>query len=118
VFLCTWWAPNFILRASGISDKYAQQAWREKVTLFLIVILLSGFLLFYLIGLKMILCPDARSKSPGELEGSNHFVSLNGYYYSIDDITNDHVAVKQYLNAEAMRKTTLGRDVSSMAYLF
>ena len=48
-WILTWWIPTFFMRLIGIKDKQMQQAWREKVSLVLIILILCisvGFLTF------------------------------------------------------------------------
>ena len=59
-FLSTWWIPAFLLRICGISSPERQGAWREKFTLCILIFLLSGFLIFYIMGLTYILCPPQK----------------------------------------------------------
>ena len=53
----TFWAPSFLLTASGIKGEDSQQAWREKVTLCLIAIGMGGLVGFATVGLTSTFCP-------------------------------------------------------------
>ncbi|KAI8393599.1 chitin synthase-domain-containing protein [Radiomyces spectabilis] len=52
----TWWAPPLILRVFGIRDKQMQQAWREKVALVQIIILLCAAVGFLTFGFNATVC--------------------------------------------------------------
>ncbi|KAH6600736.1 hypothetical protein BASA61_002244 [Batrachochytrium salamandrivorans] len=117
----TWWIPSFLLRMCGkMSQPAVQLAWREKVALNIIILFMCCFLLFYIIGLGLIICPKTSALSQGEIEGRKDIhkpiVSLYGNYYRIPDIIKSHVSDGAYLNEEAMKSTTLGRDVSAMFF--
>ncbi|KAI9488172.1 chitin synthase-domain-containing protein [Zychaea mexicana] len=48
-WILTWWIPTPFMRLIGIKDKQIQQAWREKVSLVIIIMILCvsvGFLTF------------------------------------------------------------------------
>ncbi|KAJ9475603.1 putative Chitin synthase 3 (putative) [Pseudozyma hubeiensis] len=61
----TFWAPSPVLKACcGLRDTGSRQAWREKVSLVFLAILLGGFIGFITMGLNAALCPSASSNSP------------------------------------------------------
>jgi len=53
----TFWAPGAILSAFGMKSKIQQQAWKEKVALCSIALILGGIVGFATIGLNRTLCP-------------------------------------------------------------
>jgi chitin synthase len=57
--IITFWAPDFLLRRCGRRMKSAvvRQAWREKIALFAIAIVLWGFVAFYTLFMRQIMCP-------------------------------------------------------------
>ena len=55
----SFWAPDFLLETiGGLRDKQKRQAWREKIALCFIVILLCGIVGFITVGFQKVLCPD------------------------------------------------------------
>jgi chitin synthase len=58
VTFITCWIPNFMLRACGLRQAIVQRAWREKVALCSICLILGGFVGFATIGLNKTLCPS------------------------------------------------------------
>ncbi|KAG5460184.1 MAG: hypothetical protein BJ554DRAFT_7800, partial [Olpidium bornovanus] len=59
--VCSWvstlWALPYLLKAIGKMDNYhTQQAWREKVTLVILITILCGALAFITFGLNVALC--------------------------------------------------------------
>ena len=59
----TWWAPPAVLRLFGIKERQSRQAWREKITLCWIAILLGGVVGFATMGLQRVLCPEDLSST-------------------------------------------------------
>ncbi|KAI8593687.1 chitin synthase [Geranomyces variabilis] len=60
---CVW--PR-CMEACGMTDKNIQQAWREKVTLCMIIGFLCFFVGFFSFGLKPVLCPNGSSSSDSD----------------------------------------------------
>ncbi|KAF9161173.1 hypothetical protein DFQ26_004795 [Actinomortierella ambigua] len=59
VWCNTFWIPGFLLSWCGrMKRPDVQMAWREKVTLCLIVFWISAFIIFFIAGLPKVLCPD------------------------------------------------------------
>ncbi|KAJ3417264.1 hypothetical protein HDV05_005720 [Chytridiales sp. JEL 0842] len=117
----TWWIPSYFLRVCGqMKRSDVQLAWREKLALCMLIILLCGLVLFFIIGIGLIMCPKQYVMSQGQIDGLNTtakpYVSIYGSYYHIPDIVKSHVRDKEYLNTLAMEQTTLGHDVSAMFY--
>ncbi len=74
-------------------------AWREKVALNGIIFLMCATMLFYIIGLGILICPTRNILGAGEIaerdEVSNPFVVIYGDYYKIDPIMEVlHAALK------------------------
>ena len=56
-YATTWWAPPVVLKLFGIKEKQSRQAWREKITLCWIALLLGAVVGFATMGLQRALCP-------------------------------------------------------------
>ncbi|KAJ3130242.1 hypothetical protein HK098_004289 [Nowakowskiella sp. JEL0407] len=92
-------------------------AWREKVALCVLVFLMCGFILFFIVGIGLILCPKQNVLSRGELTGfhtvDKPYIHMYGFYYVIPEILKKHLnnysASKGLWEAEV-----LGQDVSQM----
>ncbi|KAI0743448.1 glycosyltransferase family 2 protein [Daedaleopsis nitida] len=55
----SFWAPDFLLESlGGLKDKQKRQAWREKIALCFIIIVLCGVVGFLTVGFQKVLCPD------------------------------------------------------------
>ncbi|KAG0350548.1 hypothetical protein BG005_009911 [Podila minutissima] len=55
--IITCWALPPFMAMCGIHDKQVQQAWREKVTLCFIIMLIGGMVAFVTVGFATVLCP-------------------------------------------------------------
>jgi len=56
----TFWAPNFLLSSlGGLKDKAVRQAWREKIALCFLILLLCGGVGFATVGFQKVLCPQS-----------------------------------------------------------
>jgi len=59
VWFLTWPIPSFILRYVGrMKRKDVQMAWREKVTICFFIFLLCSSIIFYIIFLQKLICPE------------------------------------------------------------
>ncbi|CAG8454384.1 7639_t:CDS:2 [Dentiscutata erythropus] len=75
--IVTFWAPNILLsKCGGFPDKQAQQAWREKVTLCFIALIMGAVVAFLTVGFRPVLCPaDSANNSQNFL----HYGTNGGY---------------------------------------
>ena len=65
VYGSTCWAPAWILRScSGLETRQKQRAWKEKVALCTIAVLMGGLIAFLTIGLTRVLCPVTSTRGP------------------------------------------------------
>lgn len=71
-WIATFYAPPALLRACGIKDKQTQQAWREKVTLCTIAVIMAAIVGFFTMGLQSALCPGGDSNRAYQLLGSQN----------------------------------------------
>lgn len=89
VWILTFWVPSFALRVVGrMKRPDVRMAWREKLVLFLFIGLLNALVVFYIIALGKLLCPNF-DKAWREKEISTHqgeadfWVSVHGKVYDI-----------------------------------
>ncbi|KAJ1896278.1 hypothetical protein LPJ66_004090 [Kickxella alabastrina] len=113
-WLCTWMIPSVFLRWCGrIKRRDQRMAWREKVALCMIVIWSCGVVIFWIVGLGMLLCPSQHVYSITDLTSHNTaddaLVAIRGEVFDIKDYSHMGVQFK-YL----MDRNYLGRDQSSM----
>jgi chitin synthase len=79
----TWWIWPVCLSVCGkMKRKDIQLAWREKLALNLIIFFMCAVMLFYIIGLGLIICPNRKLLKIGEL---NRFTNSDYPYVAIRD---------------------------------
>ncbi|RSM05046.1 hypothetical protein CEP52_006488 [Fusarium oligoseptatum] len=91
VWALTFWIPSPLLTHLGrMRRPDVRQAWREKLALFSIIIFLNALILFWMIGLGKLLCPNSdkawNRKEVATHQGEDDFwVSIHGKVYDISD---------------------------------
>ncbi|THH18601.1 hypothetical protein EW146_g2427 [Bondarzewia mesenterica] len=87
----TWWIPSFLLSSLGrMKRPDIRLAWREKVAIFALIVLLNAIVVFYIVEFGRLLCPNFDKawsiNEVGEHTGSNdYWVAVQGQVY---DLTN------------------------------
>ncbi|KAM0425501.1 hypothetical protein ACHAPT_009290 [Fusarium lateritium] len=91
VWVLTFWIPSPLLIHLGrMRRPDVRQAWREKVALFSIILFMNALILFWMIGLGTLLCPNSdkawNRKEVATHQGDDDFwVSIHGKVYDISD---------------------------------
>ena len=93
----TWWLPSFLLRFIGrMKRPDVRLAWREKLTIFLLIFLLNGIVIFYIVEFGRLLCPNFdKAWSTDEVAqhtgDSDFWVSIQGKVYDVSNFVHgDH----------------------------
>lgn len=111
----TFWAPSPLLSSCcGLKDKQSRQAWREKVSLVFIAILLGGFIGFITMGLNAALCPSASSNSPNTYSRIGTGGAILGVHGWAFDIAQAH----HLPEAPALFSLSTSRPGSDISSLF
>lgn len=66
--IITFWAPAPLLKACGIVEKPKQQAWREKIALCSISLIISAVVGFICMGVDRVLCPSSQGTMDSSFE--------------------------------------------------
>ncbi|KAI8379313.1 chitin synthase-domain-containing protein [Radiomyces spectabilis] len=119
VWLATWWIPSCALRWLGKMDRQdVQMAWREKVTLCLLIFLFSGSIIFFIVGLGPVICQGTKDLYSAE-DVTNHqtmadyWVSIRGKVYDLTKfVANDH-GTQVYMASRSTMEPLAGRDLSN-----
>ncbi|KAF8504120.1 glycosyltransferase family 2 protein [Gautieria morchelliformis] len=86
-YIVTIWAPSFILSSlAGLKDRPTRQAWREKIALCFIALVLGGIVGFFTVGLNRALCPTNSGTSPSRFTsiGSDpNMLGIQGVVFNI-----------------------------------
>ncbi|CAG8570832.1 8959_t:CDS:2 [Acaulospora morrowiae] len=88
----TFWAPGTLLSSVfGLPDKQSRQAWREKITLCFIALVMSGIVAFLTVGFTAVLCPPSQSNNPDKFlrfgDSSGH-VGILGWQFNVTNAAN------------------------------
>ncbi|PVU87481.1 hypothetical protein BB561_006309 [Smittium simulii] len=87
--ILTFWIPSSLLRLCKIKHPDIQMAWREKVAICILIVNLWLLLLFFIVGLGLIMCPKQYVYGLDEISIHNTpddaYVALRGVAY---DVTN------------------------------
>ncbi|KAI9094005.1 chitin synthase 6 [Phlyctochytrium arcticum] len=111
----TWWIPTAFLKCcGGMYNADIRQAWREKVALCVVILIMCGTMIFFVQFFSKILCPNAKIMSREEISrhnkigarNNNIFVSWNGYVYDVNAYYDKHPAPSETILKMA------GMDVS------
>ncbi|KAJ2144776.1 hypothetical protein IW143_000910 [Coemansia sp. RSA 520] len=88
----TWLVPDWLMRCCGKKREDVRMAWREKVAICLIIALMWAFVLFFIIGLGLAMCPKQYVFNMDEVsdhtERSDAFVAMRGKVYDITNFLN------------------------------
>lgn len=113
----TFCIPPFCLsKCGGMKRRDIQIAWREKVALCFIIFLMCASLLFFIIVLGRIICPQQAVLSTFELGGRNSVDDLWSYAYGrifrLNELRDDHIS--SYAVQRFQFEPFLGGDVSGL----
>ena len=120
VRLITGLIPDFVLKYIGRMNRPdVRLAWREKVTIFVLILLANGIVLFYIIAFGIILCPNFNYAWNFE-EVSQHdlttdyWVSIHGKVYDVTNfVKGDHSDISgNPSNNQATLGALAGADLS------
>ena len=110
VWALTFWIPSFVLRYVGrMKRPDVRMAWREKVVLCAIILLLNAIVIFYIVAFGKLLCPNFdkvwNSEEVSQHQGTDDFwVSVRGRVYDISKFAQTtHGDIQPYADKAAMQ---------------
>ncbi|PHH55524.1 Chitin synthase 6 [Ceratocystis fimbriata CBS 114723] len=110
VWGCTWWIPSPLLRWVGRMHRPdVRQAWREKFVLVWFILLLNALVLFLIIGLGNVLCPNKNKvwdigDVSGHTASNDFYVAIHGSVYDISKFWKlDHGTSNVKVTTSAMQ---------------
>jgi chitin synthase len=121
VWLCTWWIPSFCLNHIGrMKRPDVRMAWREKITIFWLIFIMNGIVIFYIVEFGRLLYPNFdKAWSLNEVNqhtGDNDFwVAIQGVVYDVTnfihgDHSNGEFGVKS--NSPDILEVIAGQDLT------
>ncbi|PBK94008.1 chitin synthase [Armillaria gallica] len=97
VWACTFWMPTFLLSWIGrMKRPDIRLAWREKVTICMLIFLFNAVVIFYIVEFGRLLCPNYdkawNTDEVSEHQGDNDWwVSVQGKVYDMTNfVQGDH----------------------------
>ncbi|KAG1751279.1 glycosyltransferase family 2 protein [Suillus paluster] len=97
VYFFTWFVPDFLLSWLGRMKRPDMRlAWREKVTICILIVLGNAIVLFYIIAFGVILCPNFKyawteNEVAQHVTSNDYYVSIQGRVYDVSNfIRGDH----------------------------
>ncbi|KAG1144358.1 hypothetical protein G6F37_007463 [Rhizopus arrhizus] len=117
VWFMTWWIPTlFLVKCGKMKRPDIQIAWREKMTLCLIIFLTSGFIIWFLVFFGSLVCPHQDVFSTSELQNhadkDNAYVAIRGEVFDLTKFAPHHWA-SQVIPQNAVLAYG-GKDASSL----
>ena len=120
VWATTWWIPSFCLSYIGrMKRPDVRLAWREKVTIFFLIVLMNSVVIFYIVEFGRLLCPDFnKAWSTSEVAqhtGTNdYWVAIQGQVYDITNfIQRQHSDISgEPSNSQETLETLAGLDLT------
>lgn len=124
VWLCTvltFWIPGFLLRKVGkMKREDIRQAWREKLTINLIIWFICGCAIFVIAILGMLICPTQNVFSNAELASHNYkdnpnnaFVAIRGEVFELSEFLPTHLTAVSVVPGKAVMQYG-GLDASNL----
>ncbi|KAI9266039.1 chitin synthase-domain-containing protein [Sporodiniella umbellata] len=97
VWWMTWWIPTFFLAKCGKMKRGdVQIAWREKMTLCMMIFFTSGFIIWFLIFFGGLVCPHQDVFSTSELQSHSDkksaYVAIRGEVFDLTKFAPHHWA--------------------------
>ncbi|RUP30296.1 chitin synthase, partial [Jimgerdemannia flammicorona] len=120
VWLMTWWIPSPFLRWFGkMKREDVQMAWREKVTLCMMIFLMSAFILFFILFFGNLICPGAKtlyttSDVAAHNQIADYYINVRGKVYDMTHfVQTDHAPASSGFTADkAFTVAYAGLDLS------
>jgi chitin synthase len=118
VYFCTWWIPSkFMVWCGGMKRKDVRIAWREKVTLCMLIFLMCAFVIWFLIFFGEIVCPKQLVFSSSELQnhGINEpkqYVAIRGEVFDITNFAPHHYPANLVPSQSVLQYA--GQDVTNL----
>ncbi|KAJ1966322.1 hypothetical protein GGI12_000165 [Dipsacomyces acuminosporus] len=114
VRLMSWMIPSKLIACCGKRKRSDEQtAWREKLALCLTIFWACAFVIFWICGLGLILCPHQNVYSIEELNGHNSasdaLISVRGEVFDVKNFNHMNIKFKYLVD-----HNYLGRDLSDV----
>ncbi|KAG6829551.1 hypothetical protein H0H92_004220 [Tricholoma furcatifolium] len=84
----TFWAPDFLLSSvGGLKDRAVRQAWREKISLCFIILIMCAVIGFATVGFQRLLCPaNASNKKFLDVGAISGVLGIQGIMFNVTNV--------------------------------
>jgi chitin synthase len=119
VYLLTFYIPDFLIKWIGrMPRKDVRTAWREKLAINLLIWFSCLFVIFFMIGLPMLICPKQYVFSPEELssfngQGSGAYTSIRGVVIDLGEFAPTHYPKNDIIPTTLLNKFA-GTDATDL----
>ncbi|KAG0173895.1 hypothetical protein DFQ30_006726 [Apophysomyces sp. BC1015] len=116
-WFCTWWIPGFVLQwVGGMRRVDIRMAWREKVTLCCLILLLCAVMVWFIAFFGQLVCPHQDLFTQSELQAKsdkdNAYVAVRGEVFDLTSFAPRHWA-SQVIPTSALFQYA-GQDASDL----
>ncbi|KAF9184194.1 hypothetical protein BGZ51_003512 [Haplosporangium sp. Z 767] len=115
--IVTCWALPPFLGMCGLHDKQVQQAWREKVTLCFIILMIGGMVAFLTLGFTFLLCPSSQRQGAATFlrygSDATGLYGINGFIYNFTRYPDGFKPADYKLAGDTSNLFIRGRDAAS-----
>lgn len=116
-WLTTWWIPSAMLsKMGGMRRSDIRMAWREKVTLCVLILLLCGAMIWFICFFGQLLCPHQDVYTQSELQArssrDNAYVAIRGEVFDLSTYAPRHWASEVIPNSALLQYA--GQDISDL----
>ncbi|KAI7902468.1 chitin synthase-domain-containing protein [Cokeromyces recurvatus] len=118
VYFATWWIPSkFLIWCGRMKRKDVRIAWREKVTLCIIIFLMCAFVIWFLVFFGEIVCPKQHIFSNAELQSHNvdaetAYVAIRGEVFDLKKFAPRHYPANLVPTSIVMQYA--GQDITNL----
>ncbi|KAI7875124.1 hypothetical protein K492DRAFT_102428, partial [Lichtheimia hyalospora FSU 10163] len=118
VWFCTWMIPSLALKWIGKMHRQdVRMAWREKVTLCMLIFLLSASVIFFIVGLGEVICPGTKDLfTSNDVSGhqtiEDYWISVRGKVYDMTKFVSSPHGTTTYMATKSTLEPLAGRDLS------
>ncbi|KAG2202701.1 hypothetical protein INT46_000760 [Mucor plumbeus] len=118
VYFCTWWIPSkFMVWCGRMKRKDVRIAWREKVTLCMLIFLMCAFVIWFLVFFGEIVCPKQHVFSTSELQShgiddETAYVAIRGEVFDLTNFAPHHYPSNLVPTSSVMQYA--GTDVTNL----
>ncbi|KAI9224202.1 chitin synthase-domain-containing protein [Blastocladiella britannica] len=115
--IVTFYVPTPLMRMFGMTDPEVQQAWREKIALVTIIVLMMLLLGFLTFALQAVLCPPESSGLDVDQLGAGNVV-INGFAFDVSTYNHNFNSAHGQFPFERINGEDIARSQRDLSFMF